>query len=202
MGITITPVPRLADRYASDIWAVANEVTRSYPHRRIKDALYARNAEIIDNAYLTTKSRWLQRQVRTPLELGDRPFVVGRRPIAEEELPLWQPDLTLDDTRPFRLSRNHFMIERRDEGYYVRDLHSTVGTIVNGEPIGDHFCTDEVLLRIGEDEVIAGGAHSPFVFSVSIPLTNDITTAAAMSEGQADQSPDASLACRDDLQSP
>ena len=168
MGITITPVPRLADRYASDIWAVANEVTRSYPHRRIKDALYAPNAEIIDNAYLTTKSRWLQRQVRTPLELGDRPFVVGRRPIAEEELPLWQPDLTLDDTRPFRLSRNHFMIENRGGNYYVRDLRSTLGTIVNGEPIGEHFRGDDAPLRAGENEVIAGGVDSPFDFSVFI----------------------------------
>ena len=45
----------------------------------------------------------------------------------------------LDDTGPFRLSRNHFMIEQRHEGYHVRDLRSTLGTIVNGQPIGDHF---------------------------------------------------------------
>ena len=75
----------------------------------------------------------------------------------------------LDDTGPFRLSRNHFMIEQRHEAYHVRDLCSTLGTIVNGQPIGDHFCTDDVLLRAGENEVIAGGAGSPFVFSVSIP---------------------------------
>jgi hypothetical protein len=31
------------------------------------------------------------------------------------------------------------MIEKRDGNYYVRDLCSTLGTIVNGEPIGDHF---------------------------------------------------------------
>ena len=76
----------------------------------------------------------------------------------------------LDDTGPFRLSRNHFMIEQRHEGYHVRDLRSTLGTIVNGQLIGDHFCTDDVLLRAGENEVIAGGAGSPFVFSVSIPV--------------------------------
>ena len=184
MGIIITPVPKLTDRYASDIWAVANEVTRGHPHHRIKDALYARNAQIVDNAYLAAKNRWLRRQVRTPLELEDRPFIVGRRPIAGEEPPRWQPNLTLDDTMPFRLSRNHFMIEWGDEGYYLRDLHSTLGTIVNGQPIGDHFFTGEVLLRIGENEVIAGDAHSPFVFSVSIPLTNDIAVTSAMSEGR------------------
>ena len=94
----------------------------------------------------THKNPWLERQLHTPLGLGDRPFVVGRRPVAGEGLPPRQPDLMLDDTGPFRLSRNHFMIEQRHEGYHVRDLRSTLGTIVNGQPIGDHFCTDDVLL--------------------------------------------------------
>jgi pSer/pThr/pTyr-binding forkhead associated (FHA) protein len=66
-------------------------------------------------------------------------------------------DLKLDDAAPFRLSRNHFVIEQRDEAYCVRDLRSTLGTIVNGEPIGNPFRTDEARLRDGEDEVIAGG---------------------------------------------
>jgi hypothetical protein len=48
-------------------------------------------------------------------------------------------------------------------------LRSTLGTIVNGQPIGDYFATDDVLMRAGENEVIAGGVHSPFVFSVFIP---------------------------------
>jgi hypothetical protein len=37
---------------------------------------------------------------------------------------------------------------------------------VNREPIGNHFCIDDVPLRAGENEVIAGGADSPLVFSV------------------------------------
>ena len=125
-------------------------------------------APLVHHAYLAAKDPWLQRQLHTPLGLGDRPFVVGRRPLAEEALPPRQPDLLLDDTAPFRLSRNHFMIEKRDRGYHVHDLCSTLGTIVNGEPIGDHFRTDDALLRAGDNEVIAGGMASPFVFSVSI----------------------------------
>jgi pSer/pThr/pTyr-binding forkhead associated (FHA) protein len=100
--------------------------------------------------------------------LGDLPFIVGRGPVAGEGLPPLQLDLKLDDTVPFRLSRNHFMIEKRDGNYYVRDLCSTLGTIVNGEPIGDHFRGDDAALRAGENEVIAGGVDSPFVFSVFI----------------------------------
>src|SRR5262249_7588281 len=60
------------------------------------------------------------------------------------------------------------MIEKRDGSYYVRDLCSTLGTIVNGEPIGDHFRGDEAPLRAGENEVIAGGVDSLFVFAVFI----------------------------------
>ena len=81
----------------------------------------------------------MQRQLQARFELGDLPFVIGRRPTAREGPPPWQPDLTLDDIAPFRLSRNHFMIEQRDGSYYVRDLCSTLGTIVNGEPIGRSF---------------------------------------------------------------
>jgi len=58
------------------------------------------------------------------------------------------------------------MIEKRDGSYHVRDLRSTLGTIVNGEPIGTHFRTDDAPLQAGENEVIAGGVDSPFVFSV------------------------------------
>ena len=124
--------------------------------------------ESVNNAHLAAKNPWLRTQFHAPLKLGDLPFVVGRGAVAREGLPQLQPDLKLDDTTPFRLSRNHFMIEKRDGNYYVRDLRSTLGTIVNGEPIGDHFRGDEAPLRAGENEVIAGGVNSPFVFSVFI----------------------------------
>jgi hypothetical protein len=50
----------------------------------------------------------------------------------------------------------------------VRDLCSTLGTIVNGQPIGEHFRGDDAPPRAGENEVIAGGVDSPFVFSLII----------------------------------
>jgi hypothetical protein len=122
----------------------------------------------VDNGYIAAKNPWLQSQFHTPFGLGDLPFVVGRRPLAGEEQPPCQPDLKLDDTVPFWLSRNHFIIEKRDGCYHVRDLNSTLGTIVNGEPIGDHFRAKDAVLRAGDNEVIAGGLDSPFVFSVFI----------------------------------
>jgi CRP/FNR family transcriptional regulator, cyclic AMP receptor protein len=126
----------------------------------------------VSKAYLAAKNTWLQRQFHAKLELSDLPFVVGRGAVAREGLPPLSPDLKLDDTVPFRLSRNHFMIEKRDGSYYVRDLCSTLGTIVNGEPIGENFRSDDAPLVAGDNEVIAGGVDSPFVFSVLIALSS------------------------------
>jgi hypothetical protein len=142
-------------------------------------------AESVKGPFIAAKNPWLQHQFSSPLGLGlgDLPFIVGRRPAAWEGLPPWQPDLELNDTAPFRLSRNHFAIERHDGGYRVRDLCSTLGTIVNGEPIRHYVRADastawghlasDAPLRAGENEVIAGDADSPFVFSVFITSRSD-----------------------------
>jgi hypothetical protein len=162
-------IQRLSQRLReADDRIVSDERRSGRAHGNGEEADSQTPGPLVYHAYFAAKNPWLQPQFHTPLGLGDRPLVVGRRPIAGEELPPWQPDLLLDDTAPFRLSRNHFIIEKRDGGYHVRDLCSTLGTIVNGEPIGDHFRTDDALLRAGDNEVIAGGVDSPFVFSVSI----------------------------------
>jgi hypothetical protein len=162
-------IQRLSQRLREADDRIVNDERRSdRAHGTRKDADSHTAVESVNNAYLAAKSPWLQRQFRTPLGLGNLPFIVGRGPVAGEGRPPLPPDLKLDDTVPFRLSRNHFMIEKRDGNYYVRDLCSTLGTIVNGEPIGDHFRGDDAALRAGENEVIAGGVDSPFVFSVFI----------------------------------
>ena len=162
-------IQRLSQRLREADDRIVNDERRSgRAHENRKDANNQTAVVSVNDAFIAAKEPWLQRQFHTPLRLGDLSFVVGRGTVAEEELPPLEPDLKLDDTAPFRLSRNHFTIEKRDGSYHVRDLCSTLGTIVNGEPIGDHFPADDALLRAGENEVIAGGVDSPFVFSVFI----------------------------------
>jgi hypothetical protein len=36
----------------------------------------------VNNSYIAAHNPWLRQQFSTPLELGDRPLVVGRRPAA------------------------------------------------------------------------------------------------------------------------
>ncbi len=162
-------IQRLSQRLReADDRIVNDERRRGRSHGTRNEADSQTALKLVNNAYLAAKNPWLQRQFHAPLKLGDLPFVVGRGTVAREGLPPLQPDLKLNDTVPFRLSRNHFMIEKRNGSYYVRDLCSTLGTIVNGEPIGDHFRGDDAPLQAGENEVIAGGVDSPFIFSVFI----------------------------------
>jgi CRP/FNR family cyclic AMP-dependent transcriptional regulator len=96
------------------------------------------------------------------------PFVVGRAPFSHEASGPVAADLLLHDREPLRLSRDHFAIVRHDGRLFVRDLHSTLGTTVNGVPIGWHFRADEAPLQAGDNEIVAGGVGSPFVFKVEL----------------------------------
>jgi len=96
------------------------------------------------------------------------PFVVGRAPFSHEPPGPLAADLLLYDREPIRLSRDHFAIVNHDGGLFVRDLHSKLGTTVNGVPIGWHFGADEAPLQAGDNEIVAGGAGSPFVFKVEV----------------------------------
>ena len=102
------------------------------------------------------------------IQVAELPFVVGRLPRHREVGSSRRPNLVIDDHEPFRLSRQHFMIEQSSDRLFVCDLGSTLGTIVNGMSIGHHFSQDAAPLRRGENHVVAGGRDSPFGFSVSI----------------------------------
>jgi CRP-like cAMP-binding protein len=105
---------------------------------------------------------------------GDRiaidrlPFTVGRRPEEGQAAPLVAPDLAIPEPAPYRLSRAHFSLLAEGGEIVVRDLGSTLGTIVNNRSIGRDFPLDSVPLRPGENTVVAGGTGSPFVFAVSL----------------------------------
>lgn len=121
---------------------------------------------------LAAETADLRRQLSEPFDIGTVPFVVGRAVLSGEPSASRELNLKLQDHVPLRLSRNHFAIVRRDGHFYVRDLRSTLGTTVNGWPIGEHFGSDEAPLTIGENEVIAGGKGSPFVFLVIVAGEN------------------------------
>lgn len=110
----------------------------------------------------------LRKQMTHDVEVTKVPYLVGRSPLPGEPDPALKVHLQFRDQEPLRLSRDHFAIIVRQGRLYVRDLRSTLGTTVNGRPIGEHFAADEALLIPGKNEIIAGGVASPFVFSITI----------------------------------
>jgi pSer/pThr/pTyr-binding forkhead associated (FHA) protein len=62
-----------------------------------------------------------------------------------------------------RISREHFLIGRDAQGYYVEDRHSACGTIVAGAIVGGGRRGGHQRLGHG-DTIVAGGPHSPWVF--------------------------------------
>jgi hypothetical protein len=96
------------------------------------------------------------------------PFSVGRVPVDLESHTTTPIDLIIPDSRPFRISRQHFALCHQPDGCGVSDLGSTLGTELNGEFLGNNFNKDLEYLKIGRNKITAGGVDSPYVFRVIV----------------------------------
>ena len=94
------------------------------------------------------------------------PFSVGRLPVGKEREAVVPIDLIISDSRPFRISRQHFAFYQNLEGCGIIDLGSALGTEVNGVFLGHNFGKDFEYLKLGENRITAGGVGSPFRFRV------------------------------------
>lgn len=103
-----------------------------------------------------------------PIAITRLPFTVGRQPNEVEAAAPITPDLAIPEPGPYRLSRAHFSLIERGGEIIVRDLASTLGTVVNDRPLGRDFPIDTAALHPGENTIVAGGKGSPFVFAVTI----------------------------------
>ena len=126
-------------------------------------------AAVGERVVLLAASEGLAGQVPAEGIAIDRlPFEVGRRPAADEHRRGGSVHLELEDAAPYRLSRRHFAVVASGGGLAVRDDHSTLGTVVNDEAVGEQFPRSEAPLRRGENLVVAGGADSPFAFRLVV----------------------------------
>jgi len=102
------------------------------------------------------------------LHIRHFPFRIGRIS-GFYELFSKGPDLVLEDEEPYRLSREHLTIERRNRKIYLVDEKSRPGSLVNGVLLGERRGgARELPLREGENEVVLGGDKSPFVFIMKV----------------------------------
>lgn len=97
----------------------------------------------------------------------DLPYRVGAKVAGEESNPLDWNNLQLPCDDQNLLSRNHFAIQRAQDGLVVVDRGSRSGTLVNEEKIGAGSDKFQVALKAGDNTVIAGDSLSPYRFCVT-----------------------------------
>ena len=106
-----------------------------------------------------------RRRIRAvDLEVKKFPFFIGRAELAYPGKS--ENDLSLPDFLPFQISVRHCMIEQDQEGIWIRDRGSRLGTIVNGQRLGLITGVFRARLFPGRNELILGDPDSPFRFEV------------------------------------
>lgn len=102
------------------------------------------------------------------VSIQEFPFRIGRAAHGDRNTESAQNDLDLLDREPFQVSRKHCLIELEGESFYVRDNGSSLGTIVNGSPIGVKHASLSARLNPGKNTIILGAVRSPFRFVIEI----------------------------------
>jgi len=111
----------------------------------------------------------MERQIgRNGVAVGKLPFRIGRQPEAGEPTQAEPAELTLASSGNEQLSTHHLAIVEHDDRLAVRDLHSRLGSLVNGTRIASFEQSDLAELTLGENIVQAGGAESPYRFHVIV----------------------------------
>ena len=105
---------------------------------------------------------------RRGIVISDMPFGIGRKPLRGEKVPRANIALMFSDSKPYNLSRSHFVIEQGHAALMIRDVGSQLGTVVNGTRIGLDEVHNALPLHIGENTIAAGGADTPFRFVLDI----------------------------------
>ena len=103
-------------------------------------------------------------------EVRKFPFRIGREMGSDHDGPssFGRVDLALPDHRPYSVSRGHCLIERKADGYFVRDCGSRLGTVVNGTPIGGDSTETTAPLTPGENHLILGPEHGRHAYRITI----------------------------------
>ena len=116
---------------------------------------------------LTPKSKeTLKAGAPASITIDRLPYRIGRRQSTEGADILCSNDLPLYDKFPYQISRNHCSIERLGSAIVVRDRGSTLGTLLNGQPIGTEAEHMTLPLSQGENHLTLGAEGSSFQFTI------------------------------------
>ena len=101
-------------------------------------------------------------------EIGKIPFRIGRAYADTGAAVFARNDLSVSDSPPYQVSRNHCEIDYGDQGLIVRDRGSTLGTVVNNTAIGADADAFFCPLHEGENLLLLGTESSPYRYLVTV----------------------------------
>ncbi len=98
------------------------------------------------------------------------PFRIGRRARAGDPPHASAQELLLaaPSQGGYQLSLQHCVIDDLGGMLVLRDLGSALGTLVNGKRIAEFEHSRSAPLRLGANEIVAGGSDSPYRFTLLI----------------------------------
>ena len=102
------------------------------------------------------------------LQITKFPFRIGRTDLENEANPRDMNDLSINDTQPYNVSRNHALVQLNNGEVLIRDRGSSRGIYVNEVHIGGKSSLLEMVLEDGENIVVLGGSYSPYQFRIHI----------------------------------
>lgn len=98
-----------------------------------------------------------------PFRIERFPFLIGRK----TKDPLAYNDLIITDKLPHRISRHHIELDKHEDGVFVLDRGSHLGTIVDGKQLGGPRGRQGPLkLKSPEGTIVLGDKHSPYRYKV------------------------------------
>jgi len=104
-----------------------------------------------------------------PAQISELPLYFGRRGDMAGVDVTGKNNVLIADSMPYRVSRNHCLIEADEEGYYrVRDRGSRLGTLVNGVRLRGDGDKASARLEAGDNSLILGDASSMIRFRLQV----------------------------------
>ncbi len=126
------------------------------------EATEASPQDLIDHGYIVIET--------LPYKIGRESRVVKINGRLEREERVKKGDVVpsndlylVDSGHRLNISREHFLIEKRDQQYFLVDRSSACGTKVGGESVGGDDVGGSIRLRDG-DVISVGAAGTPYVY--------------------------------------
>ena len=96
------------------------------------------------------------------------PFRIGRAYFDTATSALARNDLSIEESPPYQISRNHCEIDYEAGQFILRDRGSKLGSLVNGTQVSVDAGCISYPLTVGENKSILGNADSPHHYTITI----------------------------------